>query len=163
MDKVYEKDFRKDFGLRKPRYRVGEVVYIKEAWRVDSISDDWLECLITYGDGIEIWKEVPDDLAMYYYNHYFKAKRKPSPLFMPAWAARDFGLITSVRAERLQEITSRDCEAEGFPFKGIGATLQLGYRKPLVWYQTLWDSINSKYPWESNCWVWVYGFKLAPS
>ena len=32
MDKVYEKDFRKDFGARKPRYQPSETVYIKEAW-----------------------------------------------------------------------------------------------------------------------------------
>lgn len=63
----------------KPRYQVGKTVYIKEAWRITSISDDFEELLINYGDGFENWKVVPDDLAMYYYNHYFKAKRSHPP------------------------------------------------------------------------------------
>lgn len=72
-----------------------------------------------------------------------------SPLFMPAWAARYFIQITDVRAQRVQEISYEDIIAEG---------VDTGQD---VHYQELWDSINPKYPFASNCWVWAYTFKLV--
>jgi len=142
----------------KPRYQVGEVVYVKEAWRITSISDDFEELLINYGDGFENWKAVPDDLAMYYYNHYFKAKRRPPTLFMPAWAARHFIKITDVRAERLQEIRCSHFEwiEEGCPLPFEGTITWAMSADD--WYVKLWNSINKDYPFESNPWVFRYEF-----
>ena len=89
-----------------------------------------------------------------------------STLFMPEWAARHFITITDVRAERLQEITEEDAIAEGIeewegmfkeynkPNSNPGWT-----RNPLLSYHTLWNSINPKYPWESNPWVFPYTFR----
>ena len=131
----------------KPRYQAGETVYIKEAWYAEGgdiyYKSDWpqvLPCAMVI-DKIEIekWK---------------------SPLFMPEWAARHFIKILAIRAERLQEITFRGCEAEGIwiyddPWKAKGLS---------VWqckgrFARLWDSINPKYPWESNPWVFPYEFE----
>jgi len=147
----------------KPRYQVGEVVYIKEAWRITSISDDFEELFINYGDGFENWKEVPDNLAMYYYNHYFKAQRRPSTLFMPAWAARYFIKIAGVGAKRLQELSPDDCIAEGIS-KNYTDTIgehSKSINMLIDEYLNLWDLINKGYPSKSNPYVFRYKFGLT--
>ncbi len=87
---------------------------------------------------------------------------KHSPLFMPKWAARDFIQITDVRHERLQKITSYDLVAEGCPIdvnRKEEDKEVYDNELALMWYKNLWDSINPKYPWEDNPWVWRYEFK----
>lgn len=138
----------------KPRYRVGEVVYIKEVW-----------CLVNYGylapDSVEVivgynkkkWdedREVEESshtIDKATWDKYRGNDKWRSPLFMPAWVARHFIQITGVGPERLQEITAEDTVKEGVT--GMS-------------YQPLWDSINPKYPWSSNPWVWRYEFKKVP-
>ena len=155
----------------KPRYQVGEVVYIKEAWMIDKLFDK-LKPSDIRGDLPPIWYWNDG-------NHYADkveegAGRVRSPLFMPAWAARDFIQIINVRPERLQEITEEDALAEGI--KILSGTWQsveedsetgklklVGEPQPYTaryHYEALWDSINPKYPWASNPWCWVYTFKL---
>lgn len=70
--------------------------------------------------------------------------------FMPRSFAR-LGLeVVSVRAERLQEITTEDVYAEG-----VGH----GRVSPLLEFEELWDAINGKRAsWESNPWVWRIEF-----
>jgi len=130
----------------KPRYQVGEVVYIKEAW-CRSCQDEFKDGSICYKNDLGAkWKGE---------NTCVEGKWA-SPLFMPAWAARYFIQITDVRAERLQEITLQDIQAEG---------ITLGAGGGLDWtieargdYQRLWDSINKEYPWSTNPWCWKYSF-----
>ena len=127
----------------KPRYQVNDIVYIREAYMVNKEYDHLKPSEIP---------EIGRKVAIWYYadgNHYADkvnegAGKVRSPLFMPAWAARDFIQITSVRAERLQEITAEDTVKEGV--RGMS-------------YQPLWDSINKEHQWASNPFVWVYSFK----
>ncbi len=77
----------------KPRYQEGEVLYIRESWWC---PDKGLP--VAYKANLE-----PQQAD----KHVWK-----SPLFMPAWAARRFIRILSVRPERLQEITEEDCVGE---------------------------------------------------
>ena len=93
-----------------------------------------------------------------------------SPIFMPRWASRLMLTITSVRVERVQEISEADAKAEGIErindhphwgwkdYTGNGQDLS-----PIMSYQSLWDSLNSKrgYSWASNCFVWVLTFEVA--
>ncbi len=96
---------------------------------------------------------------------------KPS-IFMPKEAARIFLKVTNVRVERLQDISENDAIAEGIErygpfgeFKGephpSGGMMRFrAYSKASRAFQDLWQSINEKkHPWESNPWVWVYGFE----
>ncbi len=88
---------------------------------------------------------------------------RPS-IFMPRWASRINLEITGVRADRLQDISEKDCYKEGLALS-IGMTLvephwmtrDILRRK----FKDLWDSINSKrgYGWSVNPWVWVIEFK----
>ena len=117
----------------KPPYQVGEVVYVKEAW-----CESYFGKPICYkADG----KESPGPKGFW-----------RSPMFLKAVNARYFIKITDVRVERLQEITPHDCILEGI-IEEYGDGLALRDK-----FESLWDSLNSKYPWEINPWVWVYSF-----
>lgn len=89
---------------------------------------------------------------------------------MPRNLSRIILEITDVRVERLQDITEDDATAE---LRGVyePATFGKGFYPPgcalsrtaRSCFECFWDTINSKrgYPWESNPWVWVIGFKIA--
>lgn len=162
MDKVYEKDFRRDFGARKPRYRVGETVYIKEAWTYITLAekDPWKDRAEKDGS----FRRMPDGspVSVWYKSSGVEIGTSWStPLFMPAWAARYFIQITDVRPERLQEITEKEAEAEGIdPSRCIDENY-LDF--PAVkMFARLWDSINKPpYDWNSNPFVFVYSFRMV--
>jgi hypothetical protein len=167
------------FGVRrcnpwyevKPQYQVGDV-YIKEVWATGKIFDALTPKQIeeTKAGTVPIW-----------YRHDDTQIDRPgqirgrwrSSMMMPEWAARYFIKITDVRAERLQEITNEDIIAEGL--KRAEYKCNPGFSDAVMWayhdggtycgesgipvFQRLWDSINTDYPWQSNPWVWVDGFK----
>lgn len=84
--------------------------------------------------------------------------KKASPIYMPKWATRLWLEITSVRVERLQEISPSDCVAEGIPasMDGHGGTT---WDEAQDDFRELWDSINGKRaPWSDNPWVFVVSF-----
>lgn len=91
------------------------------------------------------------------------------PLFMPRWASRITLKITSVEAERLQDIAEEDAIAEGlYPWTSNEGKVHYGINRADVWeldprltYKRLWNSLNAKrgYPWASNPWVWDIGFE----
>ena len=96
-------------------------------------------------------------------------KWRPS-IHMPRWASRITLEVTSVRVERVQDISSDDAQAEGvnpwFPSYDVypGAMADYiarggSYRNG---FHELWDKINKKrgYSWHSNPWVWVVEFKV---
>jgi len=136
---------------RKPRYQVGETVYVKEAWA------EWINTSEHLSSGVISISEAQQDIIYKSdredWDELLKQNGNPwtikSTLFMPAWAARYFIKITGVGAGRLQEITIEDIWAEGC----------LSKNGTVTYFKDLWNSINPKYPWESNPWVFVYSFK----
>lgn len=78
----------------KPRYKVGEILYLKEPW------------ITTNPTGEIIYKFGQKEPS----RSFFKFKNK---LFMPAEAARAFVRITGIKCERLLDISDEDCVAEG--------------------------------------------------
>ncbi len=142
----------------KPRYQVGEVVYIREAFATEKAWDDKPMSFLENASEVPIWYRI---LAPLLLDSIPRGKWR-SPLFMPAWAARDFIKITDVRPERLQEITELDCKAERISAEPYDDWKVQGILS--FWqgrYAQLWDSINPLYPWASNPWVWVYSFVKA--
>ena len=82
-------------------------------------------------------------------------KRRPS-IHMPRWACRTVVEVTEIRVERVQDISEEDAKAEGCePHAPSGRDGKV-YRRP---FECLWESINGKYSWDSNPWVWVIEFK----
>ena len=89
-------------------------------------------------------------------------KWRPS-IFMPRWASRIALEITSVRVERVQDISEDDVKAEGIsPHILAKVILSLSDNPPDPRWKfiELWNSINSKrgYSWASNPWVRAISF-----
>jgi len=123
----------------KPRYQVGEVVYIKEKLLVWDGGAGGLSNFV-YTDDPEISALLEDN------NRLLVARETDnilagepvvgkwqwrSPLFMFAEQARYFIKITAIRIGRLKDITWEEAEQEGF----------------------------NRQEWEANYWVFVYSFK----
>lgn len=159
---------------KRPRYRVGDILYVKEAYRVVSLIEKNCDGTMTFDIG--------------YKDDTFKRKRaiepsnKPagewySPMFMPKWAARPElkRRVTNVKVERVQDISPSDCEEEGITGQtlsvpGCGQPYEqyrngdgLVYTDPKDAFRALWDDISAKpkpvrhkgvithyvsYPWE---------------
>lgn len=90
---------------------------------------------------------------------------KPA-IHMPRALSRINLEVTSVRVERLLDITESDAKAEGAsPWEyGPEQCLTSGERGALSPYRSgfacLWDEINAdRATWKSNPWVWVVEFK----
>lgn len=80
---------------------------------------------------------------------------KRPTIHMPRAASRITLEITSVRVERLQEISEADAIAEG-----VQNSLHLpGGRFANENFAHLWWTINGDGSWEANPWVWVVEFK----
>jgi hypothetical protein len=92
----------------------------------------------------------------------FGVKWKPS-IHMPRAASRITLEITSVRVERLQDISEDDALAEGCSSTAIvhedGEDYTGHYASEE--YQDLWESINGPGSWGANPWVWVVEFRKS--
>jgi len=173
----------------KPKYRVGERIYLKEPYYYLGDKDGVPQYLYRFQVGGIIGQSLqflPEDF-----------KHWSNKLFMPAKAARFFIEITGVRPERLQDISEEDCIKEGIS-QGVtclGANMPDGSKSDLsLWglvmsnslrlslsetpqlayssyfslketpqkaYAALFDKINGKGTWDSNPWMWVYDYKLV--
>lgn len=81
-------------------------------------------------------------------------------IHMPRKAARILLDITEVRAERLNDISEADAEAEGIDFlRHIPDADETLSARQL--FEFLWISIYGQESWDSNPWVWVYPFKVV--
>lgn len=110
---------------------------------------------------------------------------KRPAIFMPRAASRITLEITSVRVERLQDISDTDCIAEGIAKAYIDAAHRQQWRMyqhddgvpgedvvryvgpdhtlhPLESFKSLWLSINGPGSWAANPWVWVIEFRRLP-
>ena len=133
-----------------------------------AMLSDWNERPLPYGQpGDRLW--VRETFGHFECNQHFKPgcnvyyradgnclelePWRPS-IHMPRWASRITLEITSVRVERLQDISEADAIAEGV------------YTDPACpaydAYAQLWDEINGLGSWEANPWVWVIEFRRLP-
>ena len=90
----------------KPRYHVGEVVFVGEPWHYINIPE--YNYGIEYADGeIRWWADNGNEM------NYPLDEKPRSPRFMFAKYARTHARITSVGCGRLWDMTEADCIAEG--------------------------------------------------
>lgn len=100
-------------GAAKPKYKAGDIVYVRETWGNWNYDDP--ECNATY----YLYRaDYPDGAKGYWYepehiNFCDFPKWHPS-IHMPKEAARLFLRITDVRVEKLKDITEEQAIAEGF-------------------------------------------------
>lgn len=115
----------------------------------------------------ETWCGLPVNEAGHFRGHhiyYYRADGDLRPegwrgawhpsIHMPKEAARIWLKVTSVRVERLQDMTDDDAEAEGcFDYTSTA----LGF--PDIWESTIKKSDLDSYGWAANPWVWVIQFE----
>lgn len=142
-----------------PKYKVGEVVAVAQAYR-DAINPlDWVNTLI--------YKNEPG-----WTNKMFVgADLMPHQIF-----------INAVRVDRLQDISDEDCLREGIyldetaplcyqpfyscyqPFYTFKESQEhgtpVGYQTAREAFAALIDKVSGKGTWQSNPWVFVYEFEL---
>lgn len=151
----------------KPRYKIGEVLYIKEPYVLVEPRSRFAF------DGVKVGKPI------YKYGGSWGEKNWQNKQGMPARFARTFIKITGVRTERLQDITEQDAIREGVePFGSISgkwvcydkaqcrmAAKMDGYvfcGSARASFSTLWDSLAKPgRKWEDNPWVGVYDYELT--
>lgn len=137
-DHLFEPEINEseDQIVKCPYGKLGDVLWVREAWCVDS-----------------------DDIGYYYKSSMPESVNDwsiswKSPLFLPKAAARIWLEITWVSVERLDDINLQDIEAEGLPINWRDVC-----SSPYEWLETLWKKIIGKESWDANPWVWVITFK----
>lgn len=126
----------------------GDRLWVRESWSTHSCLDS----------------RKPSELIDCNSYHYWAdgiistGKRRPS-IYMPRWVSRIDLEITSVRVERLQDISEADAIAEGVDGEKEAAERgSTWYDKPKRAYRFLWEEINGQGSWNLNPWVWVVSF-----
>lgn len=89
-------------------------------------------------------------------------KWRPS-IHMPRWASRITLEITSVRVERLQDISEADAKAEGAgeAFDTVDGFVEHDLGNHRDGFAKLWTEINGPESWAANPWVWALDFRKA--
>jgi hypothetical protein len=98
----------------------------------------------------------PDGTQIAYYRDGFDRcdpGRWRSPIHMSRWASRITLEVVGVRVERLQDISTEDCWANGIPFSPDV--------DPSHEYRELWESTNGPGSWDANPWTWAIEVKAV--
>jgi hypothetical protein len=128
----------------------GDRLWVRETWAVPHFYDGHRPSKIPL-NGCTVHYDATENLG---------GLLKRSPLFMPRWASRITSEITSVRAERLKDISDPDCWAEGIECAGWDPER---YGSVVECYRDLWQSIHGPGSWDLNPLVWVVEFAALPA
>ncbi len=142
-------------------YRVGDRLYVREAWRCNGWATDVATIFYraSEGDGYTAMCE-----------QYPIADKSPlrvtgawrPGIHMPRWASRLTLAVTDVRVQRLQDISEEDAEAEGLTGEFCDYELY-GQSKPYRFeYSALWNHLNAARGsgWDTNPWVVAVTFAV---
>lgn len=150
--------------VTKPPYQPGDVLYVRETFRVDYLSN-------IVGSGRVRYKADGSYADIHFSADRYDIMRRAHRMVwrssenMPREAARIFLRVTGVRVERLQDIYLIDCEKEGVQLNFIQETnlVMQGIlaRKKFaeVWDNTIKPADRVRCGWEANPWVWVIEFE----
>lgn len=153
-------------GIMRPKYQVGDVLWVRETWQRNNLwyaenDQDGYMCVVYKADGKTENVFLKKDRFERQYNSMSGSEPEWHPsIFMPKEATRIFLRVTSVHAERVQDISEADAKAEGIgmPLFTSADIEDYGY---VECFEQLWNSINEKrgFGWGLNPFVWVYGFE----
>lgn len=139
----------------KSPYGVGDRLWVRETWRC-------------FGGREYEYQQIKENIIYRATADSDEGEWRPA-IFMPRWASRLSLEITSVRFERLQDISEEDADAEGFggdcpesafPEFSWSDAARYGSQSIPDSFAELWDSINGKCaPWTSNPRVRVVSFQ----
>lgn len=175
----FGKNKEHDLEYIKPKYKIDDILYVKETWCYGSVVADedngniecWLEQLESDIDNEKIFYKADMEDAVKEGVSFEDVVWKPS-IHMPKKYARIFLKVTNVRVERLQDIYDKDCIKEGVRELGncIPPNYDINAKQYYInnsFYKTkkdafkgLWNSIaKDGYRWEDNPYVFVYEFE----
>ena len=135
----------------------GDRLWVRETHHIDQYPDGTLDA---HGNPGSVHYRADIDSI----SKSWEGQWRPS-IFMPRWASRILLENREVRVERAQDISTRDCVAEGIsrmfnptPEYPQGTTIE--YKSLRSIFSEVWDSINAKRggkkwlvePWE--LWLW---------
>jgi hypothetical protein len=151
-------------------YRVGDRLYVREAWNVFSFSQDgeivWpLDHIPTKAQFDEVEEQAYRGTWQIVHHESDRAREwftdqkwRPS-IHMPRWTSRLWLAVTDVRVQRLQAIILGDICAEGlassiYDFRPI----QRGFEA----WEALWNSLHTAEGerWQDNPWVVAVSFDV---
>lgn len=155
----------------KSPYQPGDILYVRETWQFFPCFD----CVKSMCDTTPLTYEDSDSVTegcWIYKADYIEIDQKrvcwrPS-IHMPKEAARIFLRVKDVRAERLQDITPDQIDAEGFKEYGYSTKTRELIPSGPTWFSIAWDKTVPKHPnkfkrypyyWKDNPWVWVIEFE----
>ncbi|AZS50689.1 hypothetical protein DM558_07805 [Entomomonas moraniae] len=173
----------------EPKYQVGDIVYVKEPWKIKQWYQDDGDLDIEYVvDGTVKHKSVPyeEDDSGEIFNEYWiescddyieagvpfneENERYETPEInpcrlrpaeeMPEYFSRIQLKITAIRKEKLQDITEQDAIAEGFGLTPKDIVKE-DKTPSITWFRGLWDSIYGND--ESKQWQanpWVWVYEF---
>jgi hypothetical protein len=156
----------------KPRYNIGDRLWVRETWGVANKANDFRIVYKVPEFSNPFPEGFPRDLLC--------DKRWRSGRFMPRRCARLFLEVTDIKAELLQDISLIDAIEEGVLFyegwqtreykKALEAARGAGTKPPLGFdpkqrFLYLWDKLNKKrgYGVEVNPRIIAYSFKRVPA
>ena len=168
-------DGRKPIGLSWPYGQPGDRLWVRETFSpfVDSSIPARIDAAsyVVLTDGTQVYRRdgaIVPGLSSYAPGAFDHVRWRPS-IHMPRWASRITLEVTSVRVERLQDITEEDARAEGVEACGgfmatSGCWMNYGLDGPALStardsFSSLWSSINGPESWDANPFVWVVGFR----
>jgi hypothetical protein len=169
-----------------PYGKVGDVLWVREAWFPDAPRDGTWGDVQFYGCGATPLSDIPKEYrkpahVLYQADGKYDLKGWKSPIHMPRWASRISLTLTEIKIHRLNDMSEGDAINEGvfeldddwisqhFPeyAKAHSDWRQSGKQgkpplgpTPLARFKALWDSIHGEEAWNKNPWVWALTFKL---
>lgn len=168
---MYDDDRAGDHWLPCPYGQAGDRLWMREAWDfIPEGGPGTPNCA-----GIRYWADAGYELRTppLTFNPMLYGEEKVRPsIHMPRWASRITLELTSVRVERLQDISEADAVAEGVTPKwepGCSGRLMeaiggFSFRPAASAYADLWESLHGPGSWDANPWVWVVEFgRIQPA
>lgn len=151
-----------DSAMRSPqgvlslcRYKEGDILYVRETWS-PMYPDETSNIVCGYMYKADDCGLRGEEYQKWYDAHYPNGKDwcwpgiwRPS-IHMPKEAARLFLRVTTVRVERLREITCEQAYKEG-------CTNPIRFDE--LWNSTIKPADLPLYSWDANPWVWVIEFE----
>ncbi|MER8959353.1 hypothetical protein [Mesorhizobium sp. M0701] len=143
-------------------WRVGDKLYVREAWRTESRAYDDLAPSVMDADYPVIY-EADADWSL----NKSVGRLRPG-MHMPRWASRLTLTVSDIRVQRLQEINDEDAVAEGVDQNGAVAGQDVDIDGgwwpggPRNQYSRLWNGLNEPrgFGWDVDPWVVAVSFAV---
>lgn len=137
------------FVEKEAPYQPGDILYVRETWSLRFDGEKYF-----YKADKNTSREEKRLLD------YNDVRWHPS-IHMPKEAARIWLKVTSVRVERLQDITSKQICSEGVEveYPHVLSGEEKRYAFSTLWNSTIKKSDLDRYGWNANPYVWVIKFE----